>query len=87
MTLDDLRDRLRTLDHLPGTTLIVMAEDAEGNDFSPLADAEPGMYLAANSFSGEHFLTEEQRQTTSEPDEYSKAPTGSVLALFLWPTN
>ncbi|MFF1709273.1 hypothetical protein [Streptomyces sp. NPDC058268] len=87
MTLAELRTQLRTLEHLPESTLVVLAKDAEGNGFSPLCEAEPGMYLADTTYSGEHYLTEEQRQAEDEPDEYSQAPDGAVPAVFLWPTN
>jgi hypothetical protein len=87
MTLDELRDRLRTLEHLPGSTLVVLAEDTEGNGFSPLHEAVPGMYLAETSFSGEHYPTEEQRLAEDDPDEYAPAPDEAVPAVFLWPTN
>lgn len=72
---------------IPGDTLVVMSSDAEGNTFSPLDSAEPAMYLAENSFSGEHYMTEEQRQATNNPDEYCGAPDEAVPAVFLWPTN
>lgn len=87
MTLDELRATLAELDHLPGDTPVIMSKDAEGNGFSPLVEVDPGMYLAETTYSGEHYMTEEQRQATDDPDEYGKAPEESVRAVFLWPTN
>jgi hypothetical protein len=87
MTLAELRRQLLELQHLPDTTLVVLAKDAEGNGFSPAVEAIPGMYLAETTWSGEHYQTEEQRLSEPDPDEYSAAPDDAVLAVFLWPTN
>lgn len=87
MTLAELRAQLRALENLPDSTLVVLAKDAEGNRFSPLCEAESGMYLAETTYSGEHYLTEEQRQAEDEPDEYSQAPDEAVHAVLLWPIN
>jgi hypothetical protein len=87
VTLDELRTAIAKLDHLPGDTPVVMSKDAEGNGFSPLVEVDPGMYLAETTYSGEHYMTEEQRQAEPNPDEYSEAPDGAVPAVFLWPTN
>jgi hypothetical protein len=87
MTIAELRRQLLELQHLPDDTLVVFAEDAEGNGFSPLVEAIPGMYLAETTYSGEHYLTEEQRLAETDPDDWSQAPDGAVPAVFLWPTN
>lgn len=87
MTLAELRAQLRTLEHLPDSTPVILAKDAEGNGFSPLCETETGMYLADTTYSGEHYLTEEQRQAEDEPDEYSQAPDEAVHAVLLWPIN
>lgn len=84
MTVADLQAALATL---PSNTLVVLAKDGEGNAFSPLTEAEPALYAADSTYSGEHYMTDEQRQATGEPDEYSEAPDDAVPALFLWPTN
>lgn len=86
MTLAELRQQLAAL-NLPDDTLVVLAKDGEGNGFSPAVEAIPAMYLAENTFSGEHYPTEEQRQAEEDPDEYSQAPDDAVPAVFLWPTN
>jgi hypothetical protein len=87
MTLAELRTALAALNHLPDDTLVVLAKDAEGNGFSPLVETEHAMYLAETTWSGEHYMTEEQRQAKDDPDEYSEAPDDAVPAVFLWPTN
>jgi hypothetical protein len=86
MTLAELRQQLAAL-NLPDDTLVVLAKDGEGNGFSPAVEAIPGMYLAETTWSGEHYLTEEQRLAEDDPDEYSAAPDDAVPAVFLWPTN
>lgn len=86
MTLAELRAQLDAL-NLPDDTIVILAKDAEGNGYSPAVQADPGMYLANNTWSGEHYLTEEQRLAETDPDDYSQAPGEAVPAVFLWPTN
>ncbi|MFI9154502.1 hypothetical protein [Streptomyces sp. NPDC053367] len=87
MRLADLRAALANLGHLPDDTIVVLAKDAEGNGFSPLAEAEDAMYWAETTWSGERYLTEEQRRAEANPDDWSEAPDDAVRAVFLWPVN
>lgn len=86
MTLDELRAALDAL-NLPGDTIVVMAKDREGNGLSPADAVEAGMYFAETTWSGERYLTEEQRLAEPDPDDYYPAPDDAVPAVFLWPTN
>ena len=86
MTIDELRQQLAELD-LPGDTPVILSKDAEGNGFSPLVEAETAMYAADSTWSGERYMTDQQRQETGTPDDYDAAPDDAVPALFLWPTN
>lgn len=45
------------------------------------------MYWAETTWSGEHYLSEEQRLAKDEPDDWSPAPDDAVPAVFLWPVN
>jgi hypothetical protein len=86
VTLAELRAQLDAL-NLPDDTLVVLAKDTEGNGFSPAVEAEHAMYLADTTWSGEHYITEEQRLAETDPDDWSEAPEDAVHAVFLWPTN
>jgi hypothetical protein len=86
MTLAELRAQLGAL-NLPDDTPVILAKDGEGNGHSPLSEAEHAMYLADTTWSGEHYLTEQQRLAEEDPDEWSEAPDDAVHAVFLWPTN
>jgi hypothetical protein len=86
MTLAELRAQLDAL-NLPDDTLVILAKDAEGNGFSPAVEAEHAMYLADTTWSGEHYITEQQRLAEENPDDWSEAPDDAVHAVFLWPTN
>lgn len=86
MTLAELRAQLAAL-NLPDDTPVILATDAEGNGFSPAVEAAPGMYLADTTYSGEHYMTEEQRLAETDPDDWSAAPDDAARAVFLWPTN
>jgi hypothetical protein len=86
VTLAELRAQLAAL-NLPDDTLVVLAKDAEGNRYSPLVQAKHAMYAAETTWRGERYLTEDQRQAETDPDDHSEAPDDAVLAVFLWPTN
>jgi hypothetical protein len=86
VTLDDLRKQLDAL-KVPGDTPVILSKDAEGDGFSPVVEAEVAMYAAETTWSGEHYMTEEDRRATGAPDDYDSAPSNAVRAVFLWPTN
>ena len=65
------------LTDIPDDTPIVMSKDGEGNDFSPLAEAEPNRaYRAESTWSG--YLAD---------DEDDPEPEGAERVVVLWPTN
>ena len=86
MTLAELRAQLDAL-NLPDDTIVILAKDAEGNGHSPLVEAEHAMYLADSTYSGQRYLTAQQRAAEADPDDHSEAPDDAVPAVFLWPTN
>jgi hypothetical protein len=72
MTVAELRKALEAFDD---DHLVVMAKDAEGNSYSPLADAGAGMYLADTTWAGDVYY------------EGDGVPGGAVPAVVLGPTN
>lgn len=84
MTLAELREQLDALD-LPDDTIVILAKDAEGNGYSPVAQVDDAMYDAESTYSGQHYANADLRAV--EPGEWSEAPDSAVPALFLWPTN
>jgi predicted Abi (CAAX) family protease len=87
MTLAELRAALDKLDHLPDDTLVVLAKDGEGNDYSPLSDINDAMYLPVTTWYGERFMPEAKRLAQDNPDDWTKAPENATPAVFLWPVN
>lgn len=83
-TVGELIDYLATQ---PRDQLIVMASDAEGNDYSPLAAADEAMYAADGTWSGDVYLTPEQRAAKADPDDWTEAPDDAVRVVLLEPTN
>lgn len=84
MTLAELRAALAAL-NLPDDTPVILARDAEGNGYSPVAQADDAMYEAESTYSGQLYASPEMR--AAEPDEWDEAPDSAVRAIFLWPTN
>ncbi len=84
MTVKDLREALADL---PDDMLVVMAKDAEGNGYSPLAEATETMYAAETTWSGDAYLTPEQRANDPQAGEYDEAPDEAVRAVLLGPVN
>lgn len=85
MTLAELRHQLAAL-NLPDNTPVIVATDAEGNGFSPIATVVDGMYEAHNDFNGQWYATDEQRAAAND-GEWDEAPPSAAPAIFLWPTN
>lgn len=75
----------------PRDRLIVMASDAEGNNHSPLADAEVVMYAADSTWSGEVYPTPEDLAALIDMNrgwsEEDAAPDDAVRVVVLGPTN
>lgn len=85
MTVDELR---AALDGLPGDMPVVMASDAEGNSHSPLSDATITMYMADSAWSGDVYMTPEERTSKgAAAEDYLAAPDDAVRALLLEPVN
>jgi hypothetical protein len=84
-TVGELIDWLATQ---PRDRLVVMASDAEGNKYSPLADAEEAMYTAESTWAGEVRPTPEAIAADDrfDPDE-DGAPEGAIRVVVLGPTN
>jgi hypothetical protein len=69
MTVKELKKLLR---NVPDDAIVVMSQDSEGNDYSPLANVEKLYYKEETSWRGEVFGTKEK---------------DTVPAVVLWPTN
>lgn len=84
MTLAELRAQLDAL-NLPDETPVILARDAEGNGYSPVATVEDLLYDAESPYSGSMYASPDMR--AAEPGEWDEAPDSAVRAIFLWPTN
>jgi hypothetical protein len=76
MTVRELIEALQAVDP---DMLVVLQEDAEGNGYSPLAGAEPALYVARSTWSGEVY-------SQNDLEEYGQ-PEGGQTAMILWPVN
>ena len=81
-TAGELADYLATQ---PRDRKVVMAKDAEGNDYSPLADADERMYEATSTWSGEIYQLPEV--VAAAPDDWSEVPDGAERVIVLGPVN
>lgn len=79
-------DLIAELSTLPSDMPVILATDAEGNGYSPLATVADALYVAGSPFSGEWYATPEQRAVAND-GEWDEAPAGAVPALFLWPAS
>jgi len=78
MTVAQLREALKDL---PDDMPIVMSKDAEGNNYSPLAQVDPNrQYEPYNTWSGEIKHPDDEHDQTEEGDTFA-------LVVCLWPTN
>jgi hypothetical protein len=81
-TCGELADYLVTQ---PRDRKIVLQKDAEGNGYSPLADASEEMYLAECTWAGEIFPVPES--PAGQSAEYDHAPDDAERVVVLGPVN
>ena len=74
----NVKDLKRFIEGLPDDMLVVLAKDAEGNDFSPLADSSVGYYFPATTWHGDFV--------GGDNDEDDR-PEGECNAVCLGPVN
>lgn len=73
------------LKQLPQDAQVIMAKDAEGNQFSPwCGDHSEGLYYATTSWSGEFADSSDKESLELLAEEEETKP---VDAIVLWPTN
>jgi hypothetical protein len=73
MNVGQLREALKDM---PDEFIVVLAKDAEGNNFSPLSDPEDAYYRAETTWYGEYYGNLEDAEDV-----------GAEPAVFLWPVN
>ena len=73
MTVKELKEKIATM---PDDSIVVMSCDAEGNGYSPLAEARTGKYDAETKWHGSYCAGDEDDGTTA-----------GVPCVALWPTN
>ena len=87
-TVGELLDYLATQ---PRDRKIVLSRDAEGNGFSPLADAGVSMYAAESTWSGTvHPTPEDLAELMAGSGGWSEedaAPDGAERVIVLGPVN
>ena len=81
MTVRELKAALELFDD---DALVVMAEDEEGNGYSPLSYGDAGLYHASTTWSGELYY-EDGRDEDAE--DFCRPPADSVPCVCLWPVN
>ena len=88
-TVGELLDYLATQ---PRDRMIVLSSDAEGNSYSPLADAGESMYVAETTWSGYTRLTpEDLAAEMAKPgsgwSDDDAAPEDAERVIVLGPVN
>lgn len=72
-----IKELLLAIKGLPEDMQIILAKDAEGNDYTPLADIAIGVYETTTTWNGEFLYS----------DEDQEIPEDECNALCLEPTN
>ena len=67
---------------LPDEMEVVLSKDGEGNNFSPLAECEEGLYDPDSTWSGSFYSLD-----ILGDDDYSQPGNEAKAAIVLWPTN
>lgn len=88
--MPDLRTCGELMDYLatqPRDRKIVMSKDAEGNSYSPLADADEAMYVADSTWSGDIYITPEELAEKANPADWTEAPEDAERVVVFGPVN
>ncbi|MEU0949859.1 hypothetical protein ABZ379_45465 [Streptomyces canus] len=87
LTLDVLRRLVaKEWARLPGTTLVVLSRDAEGNLYSPFSTYALGRYAPDYDLTGEVYPLESELARDPElRDLFPQIPGTAVAALVLYP--
>ena len=85
-----VREMIETLKDLDSDTIIVMASDAEGNQYSPLLGIDPNcIYIPESTWSGQvklATLSDEDRKAGFTEDDVHTGADGKK-AIVLVPVN
>lgn len=65
---------------------VIMSQDGEGNEFSPLSDHSHDVYIADSTYSGQILGRPEDRKEGEDEENYASEGEG-VNCLTLWPAN
>lgn len=79
-----IKDLLKKLEGEDPETILVMSSDGEGNNYSPLAGADKGEYLAYNTWSG-YSVCEDMREEMEADEDPDLEKVQK--AIFLYPVN
>ena len=71
----------------PRERRIVLAKDAEGNRFSPLATISVGMYVAESAYEGDVYPTDDDVDAEDSGYEEDRAPSDAESVVVLGPVN
>ncbi|WP_406834810.1 hypothetical protein ACICHK_00105 [Streptomyces sp. AHU1] len=87
LTLAHLRQLVRTeWVRVPGSTLVVMSGDSEGNRYSPFSTYGRGRYAPVYELTGEVYPLESEMAKDKELRElFPQIPSNAVAALVLYP--
>jgi len=89
-TVGELLDYLATQ---PRDRKVILQKDAEGNGYSPLADADESMYVAECEWDGDVYMTPEDLAEAMTPPnlqgwtEDDGAPDDAERVIVLGPVN
>jgi hypothetical protein len=88
MNVGELRAALADL---PADMLVILQKDSEGNGYSPLSDAEDGLYEAESTWSGEVYPTPaELAKLIAHGNGWTEddaAPDTAIACIVLAPVN
>lgn len=84
----NVRELKAALVGLPDDMEVVMSSDAEGNNYSPLCDADPGhIYIPESTWSGEVYHEDwSADDACMEEDDWNEM-LKRPRTLVLWPVN
>lgn len=82
------KELLELIKDLPDDMEIILQKDSEGNDYSPLAGADPNCtYIPKNTWSGTVYSTELNEEDYGMDEDEWKEIRSKPKVLVLYPVN
>ncbi len=81
-----VRELIELLEEEDPEAEVVLSRDSEGNDYSPVAEVDDGVYEAETTWNGQFYSNPGEDMDAAQEADWHEVRE-NPQALCLWPTN